>query len=72
MNAALEQRDGRVRADGDIAAGDMKASRDFLVGEPLVEAQLDDLAAGSWQQINHFPLESHHAVILSPAHQERT
>ena len=33
----------------------MKASRDLLVGESLVQTQLDDLAVGSWQQIDHFP-----------------
>jgi hypothetical protein len=33
----------------------MKESRDLLVGEPLVETQLDDLAVGSRQKIDHFP-----------------
>ena len=28
-------------------------SGDLLGREPLVQAQLDDLAAGSWQEINH-------------------
>ena len=53
MDAALEQleqSDGGVHADGDIAAGDMKASRDLLVREPVAETQLDDLAVGSGEQ----------------------
>jgi hypothetical protein len=33
----------------------VKASKDLLVGESLVEAQLDDLAVGSRQKIDHFP-----------------
>jgi len=33
----------------------VKASRYLLVREPLVETQLDDLAVGSRQQIDHFP-----------------
>ena len=55
INAALEQTDGTIHADGDIAAGDVKESSDPLVREPLVQTQLDNLAVGSWQEIDHFP-----------------
>ena len=55
INTALEQIDGTIHADGDTPARDVKTSSDLLVGESLVHAQLDDLAAGSWQKINHFP-----------------
>ena len=44
INTAFEQSDDAVQADGDIAARDVKESRDLLVREPLVKTQLDDLA----------------------------
>ena len=53
IDAALEQSDGAIHADGDIAAREVKASRNLLVRESLVETQFDDLAAGSRQQIDH-------------------
>jgi len=52
INATIEQSDGTIHANGDIAARDVKASRDLLVREPLVETQLDDLSVGSRQQID--------------------
>ena len=55
INAALEQSDGTIHADGDIATGDVKASRDLLVGESLVKTQLYDLTVGPWQENDHFP-----------------
>ena len=55
INAALEQTDGTIHADRDIPAGDVKVAGDLLGRQPLVQAQLDHLAVGSWQEIDHFP-----------------
>ena len=57
--------DGAVHADGDIAARDVKESGDLLVRESLVKTQLNDLAVGSWKQIDHFPRQNKEFSLLS-------
>ncbi|MDE2665005.1 MAG: hypothetical protein OXI69_02515 [Acidobacteriota bacterium] len=39
-------------------------SGDLLGREPLVQAQLDDLAADSWQEINHLLKQDKKLPIL--------